>query len=411
MGETVIRPEAPAPRGRVVPGACTGELRRSYDVVVVGAGVQGLAVAYELARRGAGRVAVLDAAYPGAGASGRNGELIRSAFASREWIGLFDQSLRRWRTLSAELDFNVLFTAAGYAVLAASDDEVAAFRGHVRLQRALGLRTRVLEAEETVELAPALAGGQVRGAMYQPGGGFAHHDAVVWGYARAAARLGAEVHAYTQVTAVDTASGRVTGLRTSRGRIATPVVVDAAGGHAADVARLAGVEVPLRTYVLEAMVTEPLRPFLRPALSSPRHLAYCHQTTRGEFVGGTEPVRLREEQDLRSSFAGVRDMAVKFTRLFPSLAGVRLMRHWAGVCTQADDVAPVLGPAPELAGFYLDCGWVYGFMGAPAGGALLGQLIVEGRTPELLAPFTVERLREGRLIQEPSLVVSAGEAG
>ena len=193
--------------------------------------------------------------------------------------------------------------------------------------------------------------------------------------------------------------------------MATPVVVDAAGGAAADVARMAGVEVPLRTCVLEAMVTEPLRPFLRPAVSSSHHLAYCHQTTRGEFVGGTEPEPVREGQDLRASLAGARDMAAKFTRLFPALAGVRLMRQWAGVCTQTEDVAPVLGPVPELEGFHLDCGWVYGFMGAPGAGALLGELIATGRMPALLAPFTVDRLREGRLIREPTLVVTSGEEG
>jgi heterotetrameric sarcosine oxidase beta subunit len=396
---------------RVIPGACTGKLRRTYDVVVVGAGVQGLAVALELARRRIGRVAVLDAAYPGAGASGRNGELIRSGFASREWTCFFDDSLRRWRGLSAELDFNVLFTPAGYLVLAGSDDEVAAFAGYVRLQRELGLRTRVLSEAEVLEAAPALASGLARGAMYQPDAGFAHHDAVVWGYARSAARLGVEIHPYTTVTAVETAAGAVTGVQTDRGPVATPAVVDAAGGMAAGVARMAGVEVSLRTYVLEAMVTEPLQPFLRPGLSSPRHLAYCHQTTRGEFVGGAEPRRAREEQSLRVSLAGARDMAAKFCRLFPALAGVRLMRHWAGIVAQAEDAAPVLGPVPELRGFYLDCGWVYGFMGAPAGGAMLGELIATGRTPALIAPFAVERLREGRLIHEPSLVVSTGEEG
>jgi heterotetrameric sarcosine oxidase beta subunit len=395
--------------GRVIPGACTGELRPAYDVVIVGAGVQGLALAHDLGRRGIGRVAVLDAAYPGAGASGRNGELIRSAFASREWIRFFDESLRRWRTLSAELDFNVLFTPSGYCVLAASDDELAAFEGHVRLQRELGLRTRVLREHEIAELAPALAPGLVRGAMRQPDGGFAHHDAVVWGYAQASARSGVEIHPYTEVTAVETSGGRVTGLLTSRGHVATPVVVDAAGGMAAGVARLAGVELPLRTFVLEAMVTEPLRPFLRPALSSPRHLAYCHQTTRGELVGGTEPAHVREEQSLRTSLTGARHMAATFARLFPALAGVRLMRHWAGIVTQAEDIAPVLGVVPELDGFFLDCGWVYGFMGAPGAGALLGALIATGRTPEVLAPFSLDRLREGRPIHEPSLVVSAGE--
>ena len=176
----------------------------------------------------------------------------------------------------------------------------------------------------------------------------------------------------------------------------------------AGVATLAGVDVPLRTYVLEAMVTEPLRPFLRPGLSSPALLAYCHQTTRGEFVGGTEPAPTREDGSLRASLSGARDMAAKFVRLFPRLAGARMMRHWAGLVSQAEDAAPVLGTVPELDGLILDCAWVYGFMGAPAAGALLGELIATGRTPPLIAPFGLERLRTGALIRERSLVVTAG---
>jgi sarcosine oxidase subunit beta len=384
-------------------------LRRTYDVVIVGAGVQGLALAHDLGRRGIGRVAVLDAAYPGAGASGRNGELIRSAFASREWIGLFDDSLRRWHTLSAELDFNVLFTPAGYTVLASTEAELAAYAGYVRLQRTHGLRTRLLDGDALHEVAPALDPAQVCGGMHQEDGGFAHHDAAVWAYAQAAARLGVEIHPRTEVTGIETGAGAVRGVRTTRGDVVTGVVVDAAGGMAVDVARLAGVDMPLETFVLEAMVSEPLGPFLRPALSSPAYLAYCHQTTRGEFVGGTEPRRARRGQSLRASLAAARDMAAKFSRLLPALAGVRMMRHWAGVVTQAADVAPVLGPVPELEGFVLDCGWVYGFMGAPAAGAALGELIATGRTPALLAPFGVERLRRGELIDEPSLVVSTGD--
>lgn len=408
-GTGVSAPPAPRPSLRVVPGAFTGELRRAYDVVIVGAGVQGLALAHDLGRRGLGRVALLDAAYPGAGASGRNGELIRSAFASPEWIGLFDDSLRRWHVLSAELDFNVLFTAAGYLVLAATPEELAAFRGHARLQHQHGLRTRVLGAGELHEVVPSLAPDLGLGGVYQKDAGFAHHDAVVWAYASAAARRGVEVHPFTEVTGVETRGGAVAGVRTSRGRVSTPLVVDAAGGAAGDVARLAGVDVPLSCFVLEAMVTEPLRPFLRPALSSPAFLAYCHQTTRGELVGGSEPRHAREGQSLRASLAGARDMAAKFVRLFPALAGARMMRHWAGVVTQTQDAAPVLGPVPELDGLVLDCGWVYGFMGAPAAGALLGELIATGRTPALLAPFGLDRLRGGALIHEPSLVVSTGE--
>ena len=393
---------------RVVPGASSGPLRACYDVVIVGAGVQGLALGYELGRRGIGRVAVVDAAYPGAGASGRNGELIRSAFASREWITLFDESLRRWHTLSAELDFNVLFTPAGYMVLAATAAELEAYAGYVALQHRLGLRTELLQAGDVLELAPALRGGEVRGAMYQRDGGFAHHDAVVWAYARAAARLGVEIHPYTEVLGIDVARGAVTGVLTSRGCVSTSLVVDAAGGMAARVAGLAGVELPLTTFALEAMVTEPLRPFLRPALSCPALLAYCHQTTRGELVGGTEPKVPRASGSLKATLPGARDMARKFVRLMPALAGVRVMRQWAGLVSQTQDAAPVLGRVPELDGLILDCGWVYGFMGAPAAGALLAESIAGGTVPPLLAPFALERLRTGALIREGSLVVSSG---
>jgi len=407
----VTSPAGAASPARVIPGACSGALRRAYDVVIVGAGVQGLALAHDLGRRGIGRIAVLDAAYPGAGASGRNGELIRSAFASVEWIAFFHESLKRWHTLSAELGFNVLFTPAGYLVLASTPAAVAAYGEHVALQRRLGLRTELLQAEVALELAPALAPEMVCGAMYQADAGFAHHDAVVWGYAQAAARLGVEIHPYTEVTGVEVAGGVVAGVDTVRGRVATRVLVDAAGGMAAEVARWAGVDLPLRTFALEAIVTEPLRPFLRPALSSPAVLGYCHQTTRGEFVGGTEPDAPRECHDLKATLAGARDMARKFVRLFPALAGVRVMRHWAGLVSQTEDAAPVLGLVPEVDGLVLDCGWMYGFMAAPAAGVLLGELIADDKVPALLAPFGIERLRSGALIHEQSLAVTTGEEG
>lgn len=407
----MTRPRGTAPLLRVIPGACPGPLRSAYDVVIVGAGVQGLALAHDLGRRRLGRIAVLDAAYPGAGASGRNGELIRSAFSSVEWIAFFHECVKRWHSLSAELDFNVLFTPAGYFVLASTPAAVAEFGEHVTLQRRLGLHTELLHAEEVLELAPALAPEMVCGAMYQPDAGFAHHDAVVWGYAEAAARHGVEIHPYTEVTGVEVAGGAVAGVETARGHVATRVLVDAAGGMAAEVASWAGVELPLRTCALEALVTEPLRPFLRPALSSPAVLGYCHQTTRGELVGGTEPDAPRESHDLKATLAGARDMARKFVRLFPALGGARIMRHWAGLVSQTEDAAPVLGRVPEVDGLVLDCGWVYGFMGAPAAGALLGELIATDKVPPLLAPFGIERLRTGALIHEQSLVVSTGEEG
>lgn len=402
-----------------IPGTTTDELRKAYDVVVIGAGIQGLALAYELAKLGVRRIAVLDRGYPGCGASGRNGEMIRSAFASPEWIRLFDESLRRWQTLSAELDFNVLFTPAGYLVLASTPEFADAQRGYIGRQHEHGLHTELLDAKQVLELCPELNPELVAGGILQRDAGFAHHDACVWGYAQAAARRGVEIHPYTTVTGLYVTGGRVRGvsaLKASAARgsavaIAAPLVVDAGGGHAADVAAMAGVELPVKTFRLEMMVTESLMPFLRPAVSAPGIMGYCHQTTRGEFVGGTEPGGTRPSTSLRSTVSAVRHVADRFTRLFPALAGVRMVRQWTGLVIETADMAPVLGPVPEVEGFVLDCGWVYGFMGAPGAAALLAEQIATGRTPEVLAPFGIERLRSGRFIPERSLVVTSEARG
>jgi len=406
-----VRPRRRAAALSVLPGTVSADLAATYEAVIIGAGLQGLALSYELARRGYGRVAVLDSAYPGAGASGRNGEMIRSAFASREWIGLFDDSLRRWQTLSQELDFNVLFTRAGYLVLASTKEAQRAFSRNVEVQRSFGLHVELLDAHDVGRLCPAMAPEMIAGGILQLDAGFAHHDAAVWAYARAAARHGVEIHPYTTVTGIGVQRDAISSVSTSRGEISTKVVVDAAGGQAREVALMAGVDIPVETFRLEAMVTEPLGPFLRPAVSSPAIMGYCHQTTRGEFVGGTEPDAPRPSSSITTTFAGARDMATKFVRLFPRLAGVRLMRHWSGLVTQTADIAPILGRAPHREGFYLDCGWVYGFVGAPAAASLMADLISTGSTPAALAPFGIERFASGALIRETSLVVAPAAAG
>lgn len=393
-----------------VPGTARGPLRPCYDAVIIGGGLQGMALAYELARTGMRDVCVVEASYPGAGASGRNGELIRSAFSSPEWATLFEISLRKWHTLSAELDVNVLFTPAGYLVLASTEADFRRCRLAAERHRQLGIRTDLLDARSVCQAVPALNPDRVAGGLFQRDGGFAHHDAVVWGYVRAAARQGVEVHPFTTVTGIRVEGGRVTGVETTRGTISTPMVIDAAGGQAREVAALAGVALPTRTLRLEAFVTEALRPFLRPGVALLSFLGYCHQTTRGEFVGGTEQRIMEPEDSLRTTLVGLRDACQKFVDAFPLLAGVRLIRQWAGVVDLTPDLAPVLGPAPEVEGFWLDCGWIYGFMGAPGAALLLAQAIVDGRMPAPLAPFTVERLYTGRLIEEASLVVAPPES-
>lgn len=393
-----------------VPGVATGPLRPAYDVVIVGGGIQGLALGYELTRRGVRDVCVLEASYPGAGASGRNGELIRSAFASTEWVTLFDLSLRKWHALSSELGASTLFTRAGYLVLASTADQVETCRRSAQRHRALGIRTELLDAEAVCDVIPALDPALARGGLYQADGGFAHHDASVWAYVRAGARAGVEVHAGTTVTGIDLEGFRIAGVETNRGRISTRVVVDAAGGRARDVAALAGLAIPTGTQRWEALVTESVRPFLRPGVALVALLGYCHQTTRGEFVGGAEIRGAIPLPGMRTTLEGLRDTAQKFVRAFPLLGGVRVLRQWAGLVDVSPDFAPILGAAPGVDGLWLDCGWSYGFMAAPGAAVLLAEGIAERRTPGALAPFAVERFAEGRLIEEDTLVVaSAGD--
>jgi len=378
---------------------------KTYDVVIVGGGVQGLSLAYNLAHSGLRSVAVFEKSYIGSGASGRNGEMIRSAFGSAEWIRLFDKSLQLWEPLSAELDFNVMFTRNGYLVLASTPDEREACRTHIRRQKELGLNVRLTEADEVTRLIPALNPQLATGGILQLNGGFARHDAVVWAYARAARRLGVDIWPYTEVTDIGVASGAVTGVRTTRGDVETRTVVNAAGAFAGQLGAMVGLKLPLEIYRLEMIVTEPLKPFLPVALSSPHIMGYMHQTTRGEFAGGAEVEGRGPFSGLKSTRAAVQVMARKFTFLFPGLCGARLMRQWAGVVSKTSDRGPLLGRVDEVKGFILSAAWGgYGFMGSPAGGKLLAELILTGETPPEIRPFSPERFKTGKLIMEPTII-------
>jgi sarcosine oxidase subunit beta len=392
-----------------LPGVSSGALRTRYDAVVVGAGIQGLATAYELAKRGMRDVLVVDRSWPGGGASGRNGELVRSIFATREWSTLFDVSLKRWSELSAELDFNILFSPSGYLVLASTDQQWANCRRDHEAHGRLGIKSSLLGESDVRDLVPHLNPELIRGGILQAGGGFAHHDAVNWGYLQAAARLGVDIHAGVTVTGIDVTRGRTTGVRTSAGDVATPLVVNAAGGGALKLNSLVGIELPMVEARLEMLVTEPLAPFLRQGLAALEIMGYCHQTARGEFVGGTEISGVDTTTSQNSTWELLRDMATKWSHLFPRLAAARILRHWAGTVTQSADLAPVIGSVPEVDGYVMSCGWVYGFMGAPGTAQLLADEIVTGRRSPVLEPFSPQRLTEGRLIAETSLVVPLHE--
>jgi sarcosine oxidase subunit beta len=380
-------------------------MRKSYDVVIVGGGVQGLATAYNLALKGMRSVAVVEKSYLGSGASGRNGEMVRSAFGSEEYIRLYHTSLQIWEKLSEELDFNVMFSRSGYLVLATTPAELESYRPHIHTQRRFGLNSRILEAHEVRRLVPALNRELVAGGIFQPEAGSARHDAVVWAYARAARRLGADVFPFTEVTDVGVRSGEIDSVKTTNGNIRTRMVVNAAGAFSGKLSAMVNVELPTNIYRLEMMVTEPLKPFLPVALSSPRLMSYMHQTARGEFAGGAEVEGRLPYSGLKSTGIAAQTMARKFTSLFPGLSGARLMRQWAGVVAKTLDRGPLLGRVEEVKGFILTAAWGgMGFMGAPAGGKAIAELILSGEVPLEIKPFSPERYKTGKLVVEPTLV-------
>jgi sarcosine oxidase subunit beta len=381
------------------------EIRPRYDVVVVGGGVHGLATAYYLARNhGIRDVAVLEKGYLGGGGSGRNTAILRSNYLTPEGVRFYDRSLELYRHLATDLNFNVMFSRRGHLTLAHTDASLRTMRWRAEVNKLQGVDSEVVDAAEVARLVPPLDVSTtprypVLGALYHPPGGIVRHDAVVWGYARAADTLGAHLHQRTEVTGIDVEHGRVTGVRTNRGRIATPVVVNSTAGWSTLVCDMAGVRTPVQTFPLQAAVTEPVRPFLHAVVVSGTLHVYVSQTDRGELVfgGSVDPFA---SYSMRGSLEFAEGLAAHVLELMPALSKMRLLRQWAGLCDVTPDFSPIMGPTP-VEGFLLDVGWgTYGFKAGPVSGEAMAATIATGRTPELIAAFGLDRFARGELVGE-----------
>jgi sarcosine oxidase, subunit beta len=392
------------------------EVRPSYDVVIIGGGIHGLATAYYLAENhGIRNVAVLDKGYLGGGGSGRNTAILRSNYLTPEGVRFYDRSLELYRHLAADLNFNVMFSRRGHLTLAHNDSSLRTMRWRAEVNKLVGVDSEVIDPGQVKELVPHLDTAAdtrypILGALYHPPGGIIRHDAVVWGYARAADAHGVHLHQKTEVTGIDVAgrsgsgaridtAGRVVGVRTNRGRIAAPVVVNCTAGWSSTISDMAGVRTPIQTFPLQAAVTEPVRPFLHAVVVSGTLHVYVSQDDRGELVFGAS-VDPFTSYSMRGSLEFVEGLAGHVLELMPALSKMRLLRQWAGLCDMTPDYSPIMGETP-VDGFYVDVGWgTYGFKAGPVSGEAMAEAVATRRTPEIIEAFGLDRFAQGELVGE-----------
>jgi sarcosine oxidase subunit beta len=381
------------------------ELKDSYDVVIVGGGSHGLATAYYLQKEhGITDVAILEKNYIGSGAAGRNTTILRSNYKTPEGARFYDRSVKLYEGLSQDLNFNLLFSQCGHLTLAHSDRAMFVMANRAEVNRLAGIDSRLIYPDEIRELAPAMvvsddATYPILGALYHPPGGIIRHDAVVWGFARGADRGGAEIHPYTEVLGLERTNGRVDAVRTNRGTIKAGQVLNCTAGWSTLISDMAGVAMPITTHILQACVTEPMKPLLDVVIVSSQMHVYVSQTDRGEFLMGAE-IEPWTTYRMNGTLNFLQEVTRHTLELFPQLEHARLLRSWAGLCDLSPDYSPILGQT-EVENFHVSAGWgTYGFKAAPIVGQTLAELVATGRQPELIEPFRLERFYEDKLVSE-----------
>ncbi|AZO21816.1 MULTISPECIES: sarcosine oxidase subunit beta family protein [unclassified Mesorhizobium] len=381
------------------------EPKPRYDAIIIGGGGHGLATAYYLAKNhGVTNVALLEKGWIGGGNTGRNTTVVRSNYFCPESAAIYGLAHSLYKTLSKDLNYNVMFSARGILTLAHSEAGMETAARSVNAIRVNGIDCELFSVEDVRRVVPIYNFGPdarypVYGGTWQPSGGTARHDAVAWGYARAASRLGVDIIQNCEITDFIIENGRCRGVVTSRGAIRAERTGMAVAGHSSVLAAKAGFRLPINSYALQACVSEPVKPILDTVVISPDTGVYVSQSDKGELVIGGALDRIPSYAQrgnlpvLEGVIAGMLDM-------YPIFGQLKMMRQWAGIVDVVPDSSPIIGESP-LPGLFLNCGWgTGGFKAIPAGGTLLAHLLATGTHHDISRPFDLDRFARGRLIDE-----------
>ena len=389
------------------------EPRSEYDVIIVGAGGHGLATAYYLAKNHRiTNIAVLEKGWLGGGNTGRNTTIIRSNYLYDESAGIYDHAVKLWDGLSQDLNYNVMYSARGVMMLAHNVHDVQSLKRHVHANRLNGIDNEWMTPEQAKAYCPPLnispdARYPVVGATLQRRGGTARHDAVAWGYARAASDRGVHIIQNCEVKGIRrSANGHVTGVETTRGFIGAKKVGVVAAGHSSVIMQMADVRMPLESYPLQALVSEPVKPIFPCVVMSNTVHAYISQSDKGELVIGAGT-----DQYISYSQTGGLHILTHtldaICEMFPIFGRMKMLRSWGGIVDVTPDRSPILAKTP-VKGLYVNCGWgTGGFKATPGSGHVFAHTIARDEPHPINAPFTLERFRTGRLIDEAAAAAVA----
>ena len=379
------------------------EMKSEYDVIIIGAGGHGLATAYYLAKNhGVTNVAVIEKGWLGGGNTGRNTTIIRSNYLQDASTAIFEKSRSLYEDLSQQLNFNIMFSPRGVLMLAQTEHELRAWKRTAHANRIAGVPSEMVTPEKVKQICPIIetAGPRypVLGALWQARGGTARHDAVAWGYARAAAEMGVDIIQRCEVTGVDVVNGAVTGLQTSKGPVKAKKVAMVVAGHSGVVADMAGFRLPVESVALQALVSEPIKPLLDIVVMANTVHGYMSQSDKGEMVigGGADSYNNYTQ---RGSFHHIEETVRALKETFPVIGRLKMLRQWGGIVDMTGDRSPIISKAP-VEGMFINCGWgTGGFKAIPGSGWATAGLIANGADP-MADPFTLGRFTEGRMIDE-----------